>query len=104
VSLCTDVVQKSGLSSSEAKKQGDRNAGWQNELTKTKSSGVIGDLSLPTYLILRPEPNAALKDGVPNGTILADTRGAIFDVPGFVRLLKDAQAQQVAFAKQPKVE
>jgi thiol:disulfide interchange protein DsbD len=87
VSLYTDSVPNPKLSRADSKKQGERNAGWQDVLAKN-------DATLPTYIILRPARDAALEDGKPKGMVLGSANGAIFDVPGFVRVLQRAQATQ----------
>jgi thiol:disulfide interchange protein DsbD len=99
VSLYTDNVPNSKLSSAEAKQQGERNAAWQEALTKKDRGTEKGNLALPTYIILRPARDDALEDGIPKGTILGNTNGAIFDVPGFVRILESAQATRTAQLK-----
>lgn len=93
VSLYTDSVPSTKLSTDAAKEQGSRNMAWQQAL--------VEKLSLPTYVVFQPSRTSALENGVPSGSILGRSEGAILDVPAFVRMLQAAQAKSTAQAKAP---
>ena len=92
VSLYTDTVPNQKLTRAESKEQGLRNQAWQDALAH-------GNATLPYYIVLRPDRDAALDKGIPKGTILGNYKGPIMDVAGFVAVLKNAQANPVAQLK-----
>jgi thiol:disulfide interchange protein DsbD len=96
VSLYTDTVPNDKLSRTESQQQAMRNQRWQEALVK-------GNVTLPTYLIFQPSRDSALENGVPGGTILGTTNGAIFDVPRFIELLQNSRAKLTAQLSRPTV-
>jgi thiol:disulfide interchange protein DsbD len=100
IALYTDSVPKPGLASNDAIAQGARNLKWQQALTKK-------DVSRPYYVVFKPAPDKAFEeDGVPKGAVLGIANGTIktgadYDVPTFVRILRDAQAPQTAQLQAP---
>ena len=92
VSLYTDNVPNKKLTSAESAKQAARNADWRDKM---------GDPTNPYYVLLEPARDAAVGDGAPKGRILGKTKGAIFDVPAFVRFLQGAQTKATAQLKLP---
>jgi thiol:disulfide interchange protein len=92
VSLYTDTVPNAKLTRAESQQQGNRNQKWQEALAK-------GNATLPYYILLQPDRDAALQDGIPKGRIVGNANGAIRDVAGFVEVLKNAQTNPMAQLK-----
>jgi thiol:disulfide interchange protein DsbD len=91
VQLYTDTVPKKGLPSSEAAELASRNMGWQE--------ATINDVTLPSYVILQPDPRSAVKDGKLQGKIVGVTGGLIQNVSDFIVFLKRPLESQVAAQK-----
>ncbi len=88
VRLYTDSVPKKGLSAGEASREAVRNLALQRQ--------TFGDISLPMYVILRPDRARPEADGKLQGAVLGRYKGLITDVPEFMKFLQGRQQTLVA--------
>ncbi len=88
VKMYTDSVPKRGLSPEEARAEGRRNQELQGATFK--------DISLPMYVIFRPDRTRAEADGKLQGVVLGRYEGFISNVAEFLEFLRSPQVRQVA--------
>lgn len=88
VRLYTDSVPDRSLTAAQAESQALRNLAWQGS--------TFNEVSLPFYVILKPDSDQMEVDGKLTGTVLGRHGGIITNVAEFVEMLRRPNAGQVA--------